>query len=106
MSKSYRHTPILKDGGKSSKNNKRLANRNIRRRLNRDLHDDSSSRIYPKKMYESWNINDYVERYTREQAIQRYNDKLGHGYFSYLFYEKYPTLEDWLKDWEKDFVRK
>lgn len=106
MSRSYRKNPILKDGGKSSKGNKRIANKNIRRRLNRNITDDSFSKIYPKKMYESWDINDYVSRYTREQAIQRYQDRCLHGDCSEWFYEKYPTLEDWLREWEKDFRRR
>lgn len=104
MSRSYRKNPILKDGGRSSKKNKQLANRKVRRELNRDVSEESLSKVQPKKMYESYDVNDWISRYTKEEAeADYYNRNRLHGEW---FYEKYPTLEDWLKYWEKTYRRK
>lgn len=103
MSRSYRKTPILKDGGRSSKYNKQLANRHIRRKANRDVYSDHiGSNSFYKKMYESWEINDYISRYTLTEAIEDYNRLIKMEWF----YERYPTLEDWIKQYEKDYLYK
>lgn len=103
MSRSYRKTPILKDGGRSSKYNKQLANRHIRRKANRDVYSDHiGSNSFYKKMYESWEINDYISRYTLDEAIKDYDRLKKYEWF----YEQYPTLEEWIIHYKKEFVCK
>jgi hypothetical protein len=56
MSKSYKHTPCVKQQGRSKKFYKKYANKKIRRKqLNEDIPDGSSYR----KLFESWDICDY-----------------------------------------------
>lgn len=59
MSRSYKHTPVCKEG-KSKKYGKRCANRKIRRGAKRKPYDSAAgkSNLYRKK-YESWDICDY-----------------------------------------------
>lgn len=106
MSKSYRKNPISKDGGTSSKKKKKIMHKTVRRKLNRDISDDSLANIPSKKMYETWDINDYISRYTREDAIAYYNKTEKDEWQKEWFYKKYPTLEDWLNEWEKNYIRK
>lgn len=100
MSRSFKKTPISKDhwGGKFGK---RMANKAIRNKK-----DFTSSGGEYKKMYESWDINDYVSYYSREDAIKDWYDEEGdHCKYKHR-HNKYGTLEKWLKAWEKMSLRK
>ncbi len=63
MSRSYKKTPIIKGAG-SGPYGKRCANRKVRRTQTILL---QNKRAY-KKLYESWDINDYISRWTRKDA--------------------------------------
>lgn len=59
MSRSYKHTPILKAGGRT-KCAKRQANKKIRRYVKNNLEDVYSSKSnHYRRESESWNIWDY-----------------------------------------------
>lgn len=104
MSRSYKKSPYVTDHRrKSSKINKRLANKRFRRIIART--EDTPCGSAYKKYIESWNICDYRWRMTREDAIHWYENEMEHDASSY-FKEHYPTLKDWLKYWEKCYRRK
>lgn len=106
MSRSYKHTPIVKDGGKSSKKNKQLANRKVRRIINRNIDIILKGNDH-KKVVETWDINDYVTRFTEKEAIEVYYRTISsNNYYDRWFKEEYPTLEDWLKKYRKDYLYK
>lgn len=106
MSRSYRKHPILKDGGKSSKKNKQIANRKVRRIINRNI-DFTLKGNDHKKVYESWDINDYVSCFTEKEAINYYYEMVSSDkYWDAWFKEKYPTLGDYLKRYRKDYKYK
>ena len=106
MSRSYKKNPFVTDNG-DTKQNKRLANRAVRRRLKNE--EDIPARLPHKKMTESYNICDYRWRMTREEAIQWYKDQYewqkNKGTLDY-FLKRYPTLDAWLKYWDKCCRRK
>ena len=101
MSRSYKKNPCAKDNG-DKKAMKQIANRTVRRRVKMD--EDMPARLQHKKMTESWDITDFKTRMTREEAIVWYNDDSKHK--SEKFKKRYPTLEAWLKYWDKCYRRK
>lgn len=101
MSRSYKKNPCAKDNG-DKKAMKQIANRTVRRRVKMD--EDIPARLQHKKMTESWDITDFKTRMTREEAIVWYNDDS--KYKSEKFKKRYPTLESWLKYWDKCYRRK
>lgn len=108
MSRSYKKNPWVTDHKcNSTKVNKRIANRIFRRKLKNC--DVLPTLTHHKKITESWDICDYRWRMTKQEAIDWYNEQLewhkNHNSLSY-FLERYPTLESWLKEWEKSFRRK
>ena len=56
-------------------------------------------------MTESWDICDYRWRMTREDAIHWYKYYSNYEASAY-FKKRYPTLEAWLKYWDKCYRRK
>jgi len=105
MSRSYKKNPFCTDHKRRwTKERKQLANRTVRRRV-KDMNEDMPARLPHKKMTESWNISDYGWRMTREEAIEWYLYKAEHEASEY-FLNHYPTLEAWLKYWEKCHRRK
>ena len=102
MSRSYKKNPFVTDN-RSSKQNKRIANRTVRRRLKNEEY--MPARLQHKKITESWDICDYRWRMTKEEAIQWYQNEMEHE-ASELFKKRYPTLEAWLEYWEKCHRRK
>lgn len=84
MSRSYKKTPIIKDNGGGKKFAKKIANKRIRTKLKQDIEIGNGNEF--KKHSESWDIADYVSRYTEHEAIEDYNTN------NYL-HKKYPTLE-------------
>lgn len=63
MSRSYKKTPICKDRKTSSKANKRIANSKVR-------HTDNipNGKAY-RKVFNTWDIHDYVSRYSYEEYM-------------------------------------
>lgn len=102
MSKSYRKNPIVKDNGKSKKEMKSLANRKVRRKLNDPDFNIADGKAY-KKEFESWDIADFISRWTKEDAIKEYESKSKKYRW---FKEEWPTLDDYLNYWEKTMHRK
>jgi len=102
MSRSYKKNPIIKDNGKGKKDMKAIANRAVRRKLNDPEYEIADGKAY-KKEFESWNIADYVARWTKEEAIAEYDKRCVE---EDGFRKEWPTLESWLNFWEKCMRRK
>ena len=105
MSRSYKKNPYVTDGyGGDRKTSKRIANRKVRR-IVRSMGEDMPTRIQHKKMTCTWDICDYRWRMTREDAIHWYENEMANEASDY-FKKRYPTLEAWLKYWDKCYRRK
>ena len=100
MSRSRKKVPICKDHP-TGKWGKRQANRAVRRRKGESLNRKSY-----KKVYDSWDIHDYIAFYPKEQAIKDWyieeNDPNVIGWR----HKKYQTLERWLIAWKKMMYNK
>lgn len=70
MSRSYKKTPVCKDGNASKKSGKKMVNRKVRNTV--DLAGKSN---HYKKVYESWDVCDY--RFYEECKIGLNEDELG-----------------------------
>ena len=105
MSRSYKKNPFVTDHKRGiTKQKKSMANRIVRHRIKDANDEDMPARLQHKKMTESWDICDYKWRMTRPQAIEWYNDDS--QYKSAKFKKRYPTLEAWLKYYDKCHRRK
>ena len=95
MSRSYKHTPRC--GDRKGPDNKRLANRKVRRKK---LSEDFPQYSGFKKLYERWDICDYEEVGVNFEAYcsQRWQ----RWYRS----EPLPGLGELRKEYEKYYVRK
>lgn len=110
MSRSYKKHPITKDGNRSSKKDKQIANKRIRRNYKNDLPTKGKGF---KKFYNSWEINDYVCYWSKEEAIKNWNDEVNEAASRGIPLEKwgwhsqYANLEEFLdKAWAKSQKRK
>ena len=96
MSRSYKKTPITKGCG-YGRFGKKYANRILRR------NNEIFKRSLYKRNFNSWDINDYVSRWTKEEAIEHYNKNKDEPWFS----ERYSSLDDFLnKIWYRYYRRK
>lgn len=102
MSRSYKKNPFVTDNAGNTKSMKRFANHIVRRSIRND--EDMPARLQHKKMTQRYDIHDYRERMTYAEAIEWYNDDSQHK--SAGFKKRYPTLEAWLKYWDKCYRRK
>ena len=109
MSRSYKKTPIVKDGGKSSKKSKRLANKKVRRNTDKLAIKGKSY----KKIYNSWDINDYISYWSEKDAIKDWYEEetlakmLGVLVETIGNHKRYGTLENYLnKNYKKYNIRK
>lgn len=107
MSRSYRHTPITKDNRRGVRNNKRI----VAQRLRAIPVESEESEIliasrssYKKINHDTWDIHDYISRWTREDAIREYHEAEANNETRIL--NLYPTLEDFLLEWEKCMLHK
>ena len=102
MSRSWRKKPILKDGGCSSKEQKKRANRAVR-----NYKDELSNGSAYKKVYPQYDINDYILYWPEEKAIKDWyesqSDMIHHGWG---VYSKFKTLNEFLKWYRKEMYRK
>lgn len=131
MSRSIKKNPVVKDGGKSKKKQKTQANRKVRRKLNNPDYLLADGNDY-RKVTESWGIADFICRQSKEDAIKYYNDHINPDFYmryvmsnnfkgikkkfktaeNYVnscvenFLKDYPTLNDYLADWEKYYLKK
>ena len=92
--KTYKTDPCVKDS--ASKLSKRLANKKVRR--TKDIPNGGSY----KKCYDSYDISDYKRSWTRQEAIDEYNNMDEDAYLK----KEYKTLEKYLIYWEKCVKRK
>lgn len=101
MSRSFKKNPWVNDHKRNSThNNKKIASRRVRR-INKNF-DGAQSPSYYKRMTQSWDISDYCWRWTKREAQQEYEN----GALSQYIYNRYPTVEDWIKYWDKCCHRK
>ena len=102
MSRSYKKHPISKDNTKSSHECKKKASRRWRR-----APESVKTKSKWNKHTNSWDIHDYIYRYTRQDAIKAwYDEETDHEMHPYL-HKKYGTLENYLnRNWKKYYVRK
>lgn len=104
MSRSFKKTPISKDGGRSSKWGKNQANRKIR-----NYNDEIPKGGSYKKLYEQWNINDYITYWTEKDAIEGYYQKKDYYHrkgWDVDFNKRFGTLEQYLIRWRKEMKNK
>lgn len=100
MSRSYRRFHVVKD---HSKGQKQLANRKVRHTYKLDQLKGGKY----KKMYPQWDICDYCWIWTKEDAIASWYEEESEHYNGYAWrHEKFGTLEEWLKYWDKCVKRK
>ena len=91
MSRSYKKHPYSTDGSAgTTKKSKRRANKKVRSTQN--IPDGGTY----KKVYCSWNIHDYVNRWTWAEAKAAYEAEEN----SYLI-RRYPTLKEFYRFWLK-----
>lgn len=102
MSRSYKKNPFVTDNSPITKTMKRIANHSVRRSIRND--EDMPARLQHKKMTQRYDIHDYRDRMSRAEAIYWYNDDTQRK--STGFKKRYPTLEAWLKYWDKCYRRK
>lgn len=102
MSRSYKHNPICTDRKHGAKWWKRQANHRVRRTF-----DVSKGKGY-RKVYNSWEIHDYICRESKADAIAWYRKVISDTYrWKEYWINDYPTLEDYLnKCWAHNFFRK
>ena len=98
MSRSYKKNPFVTDGyGGDRKQNKRIANRIVRRRLKND--EDMPARPQHKKYTESWEISDYKWRLSKEHFLKLWEE-------DEFVHERFPTKEVALRWWYKWYRNK
>ena len=99
MSRSFKKTPICNDSHvKTTKERKNIANRRIR---NKNIQEEIPSGKAYKKYYESWDIRDWVDLWTWDQARTEYE----RGDNIYLKH-RYPTLKEFYRYWRKCCLNK
>lgn len=97
MSRSYKKTPIAKDNKRGRRIAKRMAAKKVRK-----SQDVPNGKQY-RKVYEPWDIYDYISRWSKKDAINEYESASEDSYIR----KKYKSLEEFLeKHWAKYFRRK
>ena len=97
MSRSYRHNPIVKDGGRSKKLVKRQASKKVRRC------DELSDGMRYKNVFCRWNICDNWSRYTLTEALTWETRNV---HFSRYKYYKVKSVKELTYDWKKHYYWK
>lgn len=91
MSRSYKKNPVYTDGRNGQKKAKRIAAKKVR---NFDIEALPSKGNQYKKVSESYNIHDYVSRWTWEEAVDWYHKHPEQ-------YSEYPTEKEFYRYWYK-----
>ena len=95
MSRSYKKNPICSDRPNGAKYWKRLANKKVRKQ---NIHFSKGKKY--KKVFNSWEIHDYISRWSKYQALK---DLYRYKYLK----EDYESEEEFLnKFWKKYYKRK
>ncbi|MBO7474230.1 MAG: hypothetical protein J6U00_09575 [Ruminococcus sp.] len=112
MSRSYKKNPIIKDNNKDSKLAKQHANRLFRRCISERELIAGKSGLH-RKYTESWDIHDYVSRWTKAEAEADWEHeelliKSGKSYdkSNILWHRIYRTKERFMNYWAKCAKRK
>ena len=122
MSHSYKKNPICSDGrSPTPRQMKSIANRSVRRRnkrivqgwLERDqkYRDELTldGKSY-KKWFCSYDIHDYISRWSKEEALYEYYNPRWFYWFSddswHSVWDEYKTEKEFLKYWAKYYRRK
>jgi hypothetical protein len=95
MSRSYKKTPVVKDGD-SGKVGKKFANRKVRRYK----HDLSNGKAY-RKVFNSWDIHDMVNYYSYQsfkKDKEAHQKEVENGVEKYSFYT---NESDWFKYYKR-----
>ncbi len=114
MSRSYKKNPVVKDRGKSHKEEKRIASRRIRSKAKEETLKGErliADGMGYKRHVEQYDVVDTIQRWSKEEAIAMYEkymamDEPTSAYFPEDFKKDYPTLESFLEYWEKCMKRK
>ena len=107
MSRSYKKTPVVTDRQRpgTAKYFKRRANKKVRR-YGRDIANGKSYR----KVMESWEIRDYVGRWSKEHALHDYHNSVRYNWMTGTYYNVYSEYKDEKhfldKYWKKGHYRK
>jgi adenosine deaminase len=97
MSRSYKKIPIHTDGNSpTTKISKRYANKKVRNYIKNS--DYNLKGNYYKKIFESYDIHDFIIMYSWEEAKEEY---LSSPYLQ----NKY-SLKEWYRHWKKTFINK
>lgn len=96
MSRSFKRNPICKCG-RSGRVGKKLANRRVRRAL---IDLPRKSKAY-KKIYESYDICDYISRWSRQDALVDY----WYGRRA-VYWQSHYTEEEFINFWARACRRK
>lgn len=109
MSRSYKKHPFCKDGNRSSKEDKRIAN-GIVRAKNKRIVNGAEREYIPirlrgayKKVYCSYDINDYITRETEEENRRWWYE---HSILQDPSFDGRLTFKDYKQKWEKLYRRK
>lgn len=109
MSRSYKKHPFCKDGNRSSKEDKRIAN-GIVRAKNKRIVNGAEREYIPirsrgsyRKVYCSYDINDYITRETEEENRRWWYE---HSILYDPSFNGRITFKDYKQKWEKLYRRK
>ena len=101
MSRSYKKNPYATDHSRNtSKARKRLANQTFRRHISLD--ENMPARPQHRKYTESWDICDWRNRWTKQEALEWYKCQPEDSYIK----RRYPTEKRFISYWEKICRRK
>lgn len=96
MARSVKRNPIYTDGHDSLKRFKRFSSKAVRK-----YKGDISNGNFYKKIYWSYNIHDYISRWTWKEAKKDYEiDKNG------IWHKRFPTLREFYHFWRKYYKNK
>ena len=114
MSRSCKKQPFIKDNGKGSKQAKTYANRIYRRRISKATEPSGRKSALYRRNYESWNIHDYVSRWSYIDALREWESeerRIGAGvppgkYGRWSWHNQFRTKDRFLNYWKKSMIRK
>lgn len=100
MSRSFKKTPICNDSHvKTTKKKKNIANRRIR---NKDVEEEVPSGKTYRKYTSFWEIRDWADLWTWNQAKIEYESGNNTVYWKHRF----PTLKEFYRFWRKCYLNK
>ena len=93
---------IVDHHAKTSKEQKRIANKKLRQDKNFDINGSAY-----KKRTESWDICDFRWAWTKKEAIKEWYDEEAPHYNRFAWrHARFSSLEEWLNYWAKCVQRK